>query len=442
MVVALAAAVALASSASGSAQMLPNLAHNPSFEDPPGPTYYGHGPCTFSHATDASHDGLRSLKIQSAQPSSTLCRWLSFVSTIPVRPDSFNVLAYLKTQDVAQAARLTITFWDAAQQYIAGSAHDAGAPVAGTADWTAVGGTVSAPPGAAYLRLEFRLFGPGTVWIDDVLVEPVIRQIFNVEPPSLSFTGFTALPIVGAEVTAGFGRWTDAPDAFLFTFLRCDGDGARCVPIPGAGGVVPGSGSPVYVLDGADLDHRIRVSVRASNADDAGETATSEPTPIIDSNCIFFADLCNVARNGDFEEEPSDFYVTHGTGAFSWTTDASRSDTHALKIVSTQAPGILTRWMSRTCVYPADVLRAAVSLRTAGVASGHASLSLTYWKGGLYAGRTLDSPVSLSGTQDWTEVTVTGAPPAGATCARVEFRLFGRGTLWIDDLVVERQFGP
>jgi hypothetical protein len=196
------------------------------------------------------------------------------------------------------------------------------------------------------------------------------------------------------------------------------------------------------VLDGADVDHRVRVSVRASNADDAGETATSAPTPIVDSNCIFFADLCNVARNGDFEEDPSDFYVTHGTGAFSWTTDASRSGTHALKIVSTQAPGILTRWMSRTCVYPADVLRAAVFLRTAGVASGHASLSLTYWKGGLYAGRTLDSPVSLSGTQDWTEVTVTGAPPAGATCARVEFRLFGRGTLWIDDLVVERQSGP
>ena len=430
----------------GSAQMLPNLAPNPGFEDPVAGSYYPHGPCTFRHASDEAHDGARSLKIASTQPSGTLCRWLSVLSAIPITPGSFSVGGFLKTQDVTYGlARLTVTFWDAAGTYLPGSAHDVGQALDGTHDWTAVGGQVTAPPGAAFLRLELRLFGPGTVWIDDVGVVRVIREIFNVAPPAVSLLGPAdggfGLPIVGNPVRATFGTWTDAPDAFLFTFLRCDGNGANCVPIPGAGGVVPGSGSLDYVLTSDDVDHRIRVSVHASNADDAGATATSAPTEIIESNCIFFADLCNVARNGDFEEEPSDYYYSHGSATFSWATDASTSPTHALKIVSAQGPGVLTRWMSRTCVYPADILKVSAFLKTQGVTNGRGLLAVTYWNGSTYAGRTVDSPLSLTGTSDWTQVTVFGSPPTGATCARVEFRLFGGGTLWIDDLVVERQFG-
>jgi hypothetical protein len=440
--VASAVAVGMGLVVPGSAQFLPNLAPNPGFEEPLASSYRPHGSCDFAHAADAAHDGARSVKIVSTQPRGTLCRWLSVLSTIPVTPGPFSVGAFVKTEDVTQgAAQLAVTFWDASGAYIPGSAHDVGPGLDGTHDWTAVGGQVTAPAGAAFLRLELRLFGPGTAWFDDLILQRVIRQIFNVTPPALSMSGITGLPIVGNTLTASFGTWTDAPDAFLFTFLRCDGDGLRCVPIPGAGGVVPGSGSLEYVLEDADLDHRIRVSVHASNADDAGATATSAPTAIIESNCIFFADVCNGARNATFEEDPSDYYSTHGTAAFSWASDVSLSPTHALKIVSTQAPGVLTRWMSRACVYPADILNASVFLRTQGVTNGRARLAVTYWQGSTYAGRTLDSAVSLTGKQDWTKVIVLGRPPAGATCARVEFRLFGPGTLWIDDLAVERAFG-
>ena len=206
----------------GSAQFLPNLAPNPGFEEPLASTYQPHGPCTFSHATDAVHDGTRSVKIESTQPRGTLCRWLSVLAAIPVTPGPFSVGGFVKTQAEKQGvARLTLTFWDASGAYIPGSAHDIAPGLDATHDWTAVGGQVTAPPGAAFLRLELRLFGPGTVWFDDLILQRVIRRIFNVTPPTLSMSGITGLPIVGNTLTASFGTWTDAPDAFLFTFLRC-----------------------------------------------------------------------------------------------------------------------------------------------------------------------------------------------------------------------------
>ena len=73
---------------------------------------------------------------------------------------------------------------------------------------------------------------------------------------------------------------------------------------------------------------------------------------------------------------------------------------------------------------------------------GRALPAVTYSiNDGTHAGRTIDSPLRLTGARDWTEVTLFGSPPPRATCARIELRLFGPGTVWIDDLVVERAFG-
>src|SRR5205823_6320363 len=104
-----------------------------------------------------------SLKIVSSQ--SATCRWLSRIDAIPVGSSRLlAVSASLKTAGVDHgAAQLTVTFWGADKSYIPSSAVDS-EPVVGTRDWTPVSLLAPVPAGAAFVRLEFRLTGPGTLW--------------------------------------------------------------------------------------------------------------------------------------------------------------------------------------------------------------------------------------------------------------------------------------
>ena len=143
------------------------LAPDPGFEVDPGPFYYGHGPGSFSWATDPAHGGTHALKIVST--SSGLARWLSQMRAIPVTPGrSYDISAWLKTLGGQANAHLSVNVWTADGVYIPATID---APtLAGTHDWTPQGLHVTAPPGAAYLRVELRLNGPGTLWADDVAV--------------------------------------------------------------------------------------------------------------------------------------------------------------------------------------------------------------------------------------------------------------------------------
>ncbi|MHB1684674.1 MAG: DNRLRE domain-containing protein, partial [Bacilli bacterium] len=65
----------------------------------------------------------------------------------------------------------------------------------GTIAWTRKFGQLTAPAGAAYLQLECRLYGSGTVWFDGVQVEPVAytpNQLLN--SSFLDNTGNSTLP--------------------------------------------------------------------------------------------------------------------------------------------------------------------------------------------------------------------------------------------------------
>jgi hypothetical protein len=60
---------------------------------------------------------------------------------------------------------------------------------------------------------------------------------------------------------------------FTYRWLRCDGNGANCVPISGATG-------SSYTLTAADVDFRIRSEVTATNG--GGSTsAQSTPTSVV-----------------------------------------------------------------------------------------------------------------------------------------------------------------
>lgn len=74
----------------------------------------------------------------------------------------------------------------------------------------------------------------------------------------------------GSTLTTTNGRWTNSPTSFAYAWLRCGGAGANCATIGGAN-------SKSYTLTTADVGHRIRSEVTATNS--SGSTsATSNPT--------------------------------------------------------------------------------------------------------------------------------------------------------------------
>lgn len=88
-------------------------------------------------------------------------------------------------------------------------------------------------------------------------------------PPKISGNA-----IEGTTLTATTGEFlSDSTVTYSFQFVRCGTDGKTCITIGGANG-------QTYVLQTADVGHRIRATVRASNADGA-TSSTSNATPIV-----------------------------------------------------------------------------------------------------------------------------------------------------------------
>jgi hypothetical protein len=172
----------------------------------------------------------------------------------------------------------------------------------------------------------------------------------------------------------------------------------------------------------------VKVAVTAANA--AGPTtAESAPTAV-----VVEPQLVNLAPNPGFESTWTTDWAKSGVGTFTWATDLSRSPTHALKLRTTGSA--LARWLTKPKRIPvaagASYLVSAW-LRTLTVA-GSARLTVAYFNAsGAVLGTVATAPLNLSGTNDWTELSFTVVAPAGAKHARMEFRLNGPGTIWVDD---------
>jgi hypothetical protein len=79
--------------------------------------------------------------------------------------------------------------------------------------------------------------------------------------------------VVGQELTATRGRWTNDPTSFSFHWLRCDADGSGCSRIIGATG-------RTYGVRSVDTDNSLRVAVTATNANGSA-TARSDSTDAV-----------------------------------------------------------------------------------------------------------------------------------------------------------------
>ncbi len=237
----------------------------------------------------------------------------------------------------------------------------------------------------------------------------------NTTPPAISGT-----PEQGQTLTASTGSWTGTPTSYAYQWRRCDSAGAGCNDIAGAT-------NQTYLLATSDVGATIRVRVTATNGGGSG-SADSAPSPVVTAPT-----QPNLAPDPDFETNPNSWYFTVGDGAFSWATDAARSGSHSLKIVSTT--GTLSRWLSNTSQIPAQpgkTYTASAWLKTTN--ANQANLSINFWNGGSHLGTYTSQ--TLTGTQPFTQLTVQATAPAATTSIRIEFRLTGPGTLWADDAIV------
>ena len=144
-----------------------NLAPNSGFETDPLVDYFTYGKGTFTWANDAAHTGSRSTKIVSIQPTGSYARWLSKTDKISGQAgNDYSASVWMKSISVAQYGKLVINFWDASLNYLGG--RESAGYIRGTTDWTQLAVQGIAPSKTAFVRVEFRLYGPGTLWVDDV----------------------------------------------------------------------------------------------------------------------------------------------------------------------------------------------------------------------------------------------------------------------------------
>ena len=97
---------------------------------------------------------------------------------------------------------------------------------------------------------------------------PVLPRV----PSILTRPSIGGTPVEGQTLTLQRGTWTNDPTAYEQQWYRCD-DGGACAVIDGATG-------ETYVPVADDVDQRVVVWERASNAAGAGAWATSEPVRI------------------------------------------------------------------------------------------------------------------------------------------------------------------
>jgi len=101
-----------------------------------------------------------------------------------------------------------------------------------------------------------------------------------VAPTNTGEPSITGTPRVGRVQRASRGTWTGSePITYTYRWFRCEGRGA---PDASDCGRISNAADATYVARQADAGFRLRVQVRATNADGSG-TGTSNPTEVIQS---------------------------------------------------------------------------------------------------------------------------------------------------------------
>lgn len=154
----------------------------------------------------------------------------------------------------------------------------------------------------------------------------------------------------------------------------------------------------------------------------------------------------------DSFEGSIDLYSNHGSNAVYSQTNSnseSRSGNRSLKIVSNNSDNKpnsiseLTRWFTKINgipVEPGETYQVSTFMKSSGL-KDNAKLAVSFFestKGNSWIS-TETARKTLSGNTGWVKVTVDVTVPNSAKYMRPEFRLFDKGTLWIDDFMVSKK---
>lgn len=123
--------------------------------------------------TRLAHTGERSLKLsKTANSYFPISSWARRIEHTQTDAEAIQLEAFVKASK-AKKAVLDILFLDADSQWISHNwtnyiGADETNPNGVTCDWKKFVGTVAIPAGTKYIELSAQIYGPGTLWVDDL----------------------------------------------------------------------------------------------------------------------------------------------------------------------------------------------------------------------------------------------------------------------------------
>lgn len=115
-----------------------------------------------------------------------------------------------------------------------------------------------------------------------------------VAPQNTSLPSISGAARDGSTLSASRGGWANAPTSYTYQWQRCDSAGGGCLPI------AAGATGTRYTVTSADVGHRLKVAVTATNSAGSG-AATSRPTDAVKATGTAPANTSAPAVSGTFK---------------------------------------------------------------------------------------------------------------------------------------------
>ncbi|MFZ5424545.1 MAG: carbohydrate-binding protein [Patescibacteria group bacterium] len=181
-----------------------------------------------------------------------------------------------------------------------------------------------------------------------------------------------------------------------------------------------------------------------NTVDSQGDEVPQSIEPVTSSESEYVTPTeSNMVFSTSFEKDPMGDFSTSGRQAeFSWASDTAHTGGHSLKTVVKDSR-YYGSWTSKRTYVQAEANQTydlSLWLKGVNVTDGM-TVTMSYY-GGLsgtqYLGRFETTVPSSKVTPSWSQTAVQGAAPENTTYIRVSISLKGSGTLWVDDLEVQK----